>query len=239
MPISKIAVIMAMAEEAKPFIETLELKKSKEGLGKKLPMEVYTGSMGGREIMVVVGGKDRRFGVDNVATQPATLSTYLAIEQFGPDLLINAGTAGGFKAKGAEIGDVYVGSGAIYFHDRRIPISGFDAYGVGSYNTPDVDGLAKALSLKKGVVTTGNSLDMTPEDEQMIKANNGDVKEMEAAAIAWVADLYGIPLVVLKSITDLVDTHTPTQDEFVANLTFASERLQEKLSAVVHYFAES
>ncbi|MCG8472371.1 MAG: hypothetical protein MI742_10995 [Desulfobacterales bacterium] len=237
MKISTMAVIMAMTDEAKPFIEALELKKLACGLGDALPMEVYTGSVEGANLIVVVGGKDQRFGVDNVATQPATLSAYLAIEQFKPDLLINAGTAGGFKAKGAEIGDVYIGSGAIRFHDRRIPIPGFDGYGVGSYKTPDVDKVAEVLGLKKGVVSTGNSLDMTPEDQRMIEANQGAVKEMEAAAIAWVAELYDIPLVALKAITDLVDTDTPTQDEFMQNLKFASERLQKKLTDAVHCFA--
>jgi len=47
----------------------------------------------------VVNGKCSRFGVDNVGTTPAALSTYLAITQMSPDLVINAGTAGGFKAK--------------------------------------------------------------------------------------------------------------------------------------------
>ena len=47
----------------------------------------------------MVNGKCGRFGVDNVGTTPAALSTYLAIMQMNPDLVINAGTAGGFKSK--------------------------------------------------------------------------------------------------------------------------------------------
>jgi len=239
MKISTIAVIMAMADEAKPFIEALGLKRAVSAFDSRLPMEVYTGAVDKAEIVLVVGGKDRRFGVDNVGTQPATLSAYLAIETFKPDLIINAGTAGGFKSKGADIGDVYIGSDSIRFHDRRIPIPGFSAYGVGSYRTPDVDAVATALGLKKGVVSTGNSLDMLPEDRLMIQSNQGVVKEMEAAAIAWVAELYQIPMVALKSITDLVDTDTPTQDEFLKNLNLASETLQEKLTAAVDFFAGS
>jgi hypothetical protein len=51
------------------------------------------------KLSVVVNGKCSRFGVDNVGTTPAALSTYLAITQMNPDLVINAGTAGGFKSK--------------------------------------------------------------------------------------------------------------------------------------------
>jgi len=46
-------------------------------------------------------------------------------------------------------------------------------------------------------------------------------------------------MVALKSITDLVDTDTPTQDEFLKNLNLASETLQEKLTAAVDFFAGS
>jgi len=235
MQISTIAVIMAMAEEAEPFIREMHLVRAEPGFDSQLPMEVFTGKVGTADLVLIVGGKDPRFGVDSVATQPATLAAYLAIERFKPDLLINAGTAGGFQARGAEIGDVYLGADCIRFHDRRIPIPGMDAYGVGSYPVPEFNGLATALGLKKGIISTGNSLDMAPEDLAMIQANGADVKEMEAAAIAWVADLYNVPLLALKSITDLVDSETPSQDEFLKNLAQASEVLREKLIAALYY----
>lgn len=36
-------------------------------------------------------------GVDSVGTVPASLVTYASIQAMNPDLIINAGTAGGFK----------------------------------------------------------------------------------------------------------------------------------------------
>lgn len=45
----------------------------------------------------------------------------MQLQAFRPDLLISAGTAGGFKAQGGAIGDVYI-SKAVMHHDRRIPI---------------------------------------------------------------------------------------------------------------------
>ncbi len=38
-----------------------------------------------------------------------------------PDLVISVGTAGGFAARGAAIGDVFVATGFAN-HDRRIPL---------------------------------------------------------------------------------------------------------------------
>ncbi len=60
-------------------------------------------------------------GVDNVGTVPAALTAYLAIQAFSPDLVLSVGTAGGFAAKTAAIGDIYISTGTVN-HDRRIPI---------------------------------------------------------------------------------------------------------------------
>lgn len=59
--------------------------------------------------------------MDNVGTLPAALCTYLACQRHKPDLIISTGTAGGFRAQGAQIGDVFVGTATVN-HDRRIPI---------------------------------------------------------------------------------------------------------------------
>jgi 5'-methylthioadenosine nucleosidase len=60
-------------------------------------------------------------GVDNVGTVPAAITAYLAVHEFSPDLVISVGTAGGFAARGAKIGDVFLATGFAN-HDRRIPI---------------------------------------------------------------------------------------------------------------------
>ena len=48
-----------------------------------------------------MNGKCDRFDVDNVGTTPAALASYLAITSLQPDLIINAGTCGGFERKTA------------------------------------------------------------------------------------------------------------------------------------------
>lgn len=41
--------------------------------------------------------------------------------------------------------------------------------------------------------------------------HNAAVKEMEAAAIAWVAGLFRKPMFCVKAVTDIVDGGRPTQ----------------------------
>jgi 5'-methylthioadenosine nucleosidase len=92
-------------------------------------------------------GVCKEYGVDNVGTVPATLTTYLAIQTFAPDLVISAGTAGAFKAKGAAIGDVYHSTHTIN-HDRLIEIPAFTAYGMDLRPATPCPNMVEALGLK-------------------------------------------------------------------------------------------
>lgn len=63
---------------------------------------------------------------------------------------------------------------------RRIAIPGFDAFGVGELNTFDLNPeLLAQVGAQSGVVSTGNSLDMTKEDEGYIKKHKATCKDME------------------------------------------------------------
>ncbi len=154
--------------------------------------------------------------------------------------------------QGAAIGDVFV-STAVLHHDRRIPIPGFDKYGVGRLDTHSCPKLSAALGLKTGIVSSGahktktchalvvsrtcrrkhacaparihtctyaasnglrvvrphvcvcahllhagNSLDYTDRCMEIMTTECAAVKEMEAAAIAWVCHLFNTPLICVK-----------------------------------------
>ena len=126
------------------------------------------------------------------------------------------------------MGDVYV-STALRNHDRRIELPVFDQYGIWEVTSPpaprlvevrvdqfppqatsavacDLTRLAsQALGLKTGTVSSGNSLNCGPEDRAALDASGACVKEMEGAAIAYVAHLFDTPLLAVKAITDIVD----------------------------------
>lgn len=233
--IKNISIIMAMNQEAKPIIDGLGMVLLDGGFDAHLPFRIHKMSVKGSEVNLVVGGEDKIHQVDNVATQPATLAAYLTISKLKPDLLINAGTAGGFGEKGSSIGDVYICNNSFKYHDRRIPIPGFAEYGVGSYPGVGIARMAGDLNLKPGIVSTGNSLDMSGRDLEIIQKNDADVKDMEAAAIAWVAALYEKPFIALKAITDLVDTDSLTQEQFANNLNIASNNLSKAIIEVINY----
>ena len=51
------------------------------------------------------------------------------------------------------------------------------------------------------------------------------VKEMEASAVAFIADIYDTPMVAIKAITDIVEPEVDTAAEFVANFQKATTAL--------------
>eukprot|EP00198_Chlamydomonas_reinhardtii_P014218 XP_001703555.1 5'-methylthioadenosine nucleosidase [Chlamydomonas reinhardtii] len=235
--IKSVLLVFAMEAEAQPLIQALGLK---EDVPAKIvgpaPCVTYSGEHQGLAVHVVWNGKCKDHGVDNVGTVPASLSTYLAVLAFKPDVVISAGTCGGFKAQGAAIGDVFLGS-AVINHDRRIPLPAFDKYGLGHAALLATPHLQAALGLKSGVVSSGNSLDYTDKCMEIMTGHGAALKEMEAAAIAWACALYKVPLMCVKAVTDIVDGDRPTAEEFLENLHSAAAALQGTLPKVLGFLA--
>jgi 5'-methylthioadenosine nucleosidase len=232
---------IAMEAEATPFIDHLDLKLDDKFFPSEAPFLAYIGTHRNSKITLITNGKDNVYGtaLDNVGTVPAATATFLAVQKSKPDLLVNAGTSGGFARKGAVVGDVFLVS-ASAFHHRRIPIPGFDVLGIGKLETSfDVVAMATELGFKTGVVTTSDSLDKTERCDEMMLQNDASVKDMEAAAIAWVAKLHDLPFLGVKVVTDIVDGDRPTQDEFLENLTTAAQKLQVSLPQIVEYVVDT
>lgn len=233
-----------MEAEAQPFIDHLQLEnKTSDVFPSNVPFHAFMGTYNEtHNVTVITSGKDAVYGtgVDNCGTVPAALCVYLALQQLRrtnqADLLINAGTCGGFRRKGADIGDVFLTT-AVAHHDRRIPIPPFVPYGIGRLESKltKLPTLADAHQYKMGICSTGNSLDKTEEDDQHMLSNDASVKDMEAAAIAWACELHQVPFLGVKVVTDIVDGERATAEEFLEHLHTASRSLQDALPKVLEY----
>ncbi|XP_061978348.1 5'-methylthioadenosine nucleosidase-like isoform X3 [Populus nigra] len=211
-PISSILIVIAMQTEAMPVVNKFQLKEDLDPVFPKgVPWVRYHGVYKDLHINLVWPGKDLTLGVDSVGTISASLVTYAAIQALQPDLIINAGTAGGFKV--------------------------FDLYGVGSRQSFSTPNLLKELNLKAGKLSTGDSLDMSPQDEASIVANDATVKDMEGAAVAYVADLLKVPAIFIKAVTDIVDGDKPTAEEFLQNLAAVTAALDQAVAQVVDFIS--
>ncbi|XP_038984849.1 5'-methylthioadenosine/S-adenosylhomocysteine nucleosidase-like isoform X3 [Phoenix dactylifera] len=243
-PISTVLIIIAMQTEALPLVNKFHLSEDIDGslFPKGVPWVRYHGIYKELHINLVWTGKDSILaGVDSIGTISASLVSYASIQALKPDLIINAGTAGGFKAKGACVADVYLVSN-VAFHDRRIPIHVIFfcvnyLYGIGARQTFSTPNLIDELNLKVGKLSTGDSLDMSPQDEVLILANDAVVKDMEGAAVAYVADLLSVPAIFIKAVTNTVDGQKSIAEEFLQNLIAVCTTLAQTVSQVVDFIS--
>ncbi|CAN1259505.1 5'-methylthioadenosine/S-adenosylhomocysteine nucleosidase [Linum perenne] len=213
LPISSILIIIAMQAEAIPLVNRFQLKEDLDSVFPEgVPWVRYYGTYKDLQISLVWPGKDLLLGVDSVGTVSVALLSYAAIQAFKPDLIINAGTSGGFKI--------------------------CELYGVGSRKLLSTPNLVKELHLKVGKLSTGDSLDMSPRDEASITANDAVVKDMEGAAVAYVAELLQAPAILVKAVTDIVDGgDKPTAEEFLQNLAAVTAKLDESVTRVVDFIS--
>ena len=228
---------MAMQEEADLIIQSLELKEQAGLIPEKLPFRCFIGDSHGIEVSLITSGIDHRNQVDNIGCEAATLMASECVNRIKPELIISAGTAGGFAKLDAKIGMVYASKDHFVFHDRIVPLPGFRESGVGCFPAAKIDKLVKDLALQSGVISTGSSLEKNTKDSKIIKLHKVVAKEMEAAAIAWVAMLYDIPMFAIKSITNLVDLENQSEVEFIKHFDSAVVTLSETVSELIKYLA--
>ncbi|KAL7527408.1 hypothetical protein ACHAXR_001946 [Thalassiosira sp. AJA248-18] len=220
MTISNVVIAIAMKAEASPFVNHINLQHDTSFFPSEAPSNAFRGK------------HNNGTGVENVGTVPATVATFLTLQKMNvadedpAHLLINAGTCGGFQRKGAAIGDVFLTT-AVANHDRRIAIPDFTPYGTGRIESTSVENLAIHLDAKLGVCTTGNSLDFHELDTHHMLENDASVKDMEAAAIAWAAEIWSTPYFGEK----------PSHEEFMENLVTAAQSLQSVLPKLMIMFA--
>ncbi|XP_014632667.1 5'-methylthioadenosine/S-adenosylhomocysteine nucleosidase isoform X7 [Glycine max] len=166
------------------------------------PWVHYHGTFKDLNINLIWTGNDPTLGVDSIGTIPSALATYAAILALQPDLIINAGTAGGFKAKGASIGDIFVVSECA-FHDRRIPIPIFDLYGVGLRKAFETPKLVKELNLKGAAIAYVADLLKVPAI--FIKAVTNNVDDDKAIVEEFLQNLAALTVELGLAVEQVIN----------------------------------
>jgi 5'-methylthioadenosine nucleosidase len=229
----KILIVMAMRGEAEPLINKLGLHKSDSPFQ---PMGTirYRGQYRGADFTLLINGVDADTQMDMIGTQPATTTTLLGIQNHAPDVIFNFGTCGALQSHGSQIGDLFLVTEKIWFHTRRIPLPGWDRYGRGGYPTAGTPELALKLGLKPGVLSTTDSLDYPAIDAAEFHRVGGHVADMEGAAIAWLANIYGIPFYSIKGVTDLMDVDRKAGEQFNENFADLVEAISSAATRLIN-----
>lgn len=230
--ITRLTMLFAMEAEARGIIEFFDASESKL-LHPALPARVWSVRSGAIELTICVHGKDPLHKIDRIGTETAALTSWLLMENCSPELLINAGTCGGFESQGRSIGQVLLGEGHAWYHDHRVALPGFCDLGEARVPLAPFSYLQSQLGLSGGPISSGSSIDSLESELAVFRKRAIAIKDMEATAIAEVARDRGVPFLAVKAITDFVDHHEPSHEVFVRNLASATVALTDQLKRIV------
>lgn len=197
----KIAIIGAMEEEVVILREQME-NRQVETIANS---EFTTGMLNGAEVILL------RSGIGKVN---AAMTTAVLLQHFQPEVIINTGSAGGLNPE-LNVGDIVI-STEVRHHDVDVTAFGYE-YG----QVPQLPAAFKAdsalvdaavscadkeeVQVVKGLIATGDAFMSDAERVLAVGKKFPELQavEMEAAAIAQVAYQFGVPFVIIRSISDI------------------------------------
>ncbi len=203
--INKIGIIGAMEEE----VSALREKLTDARLMKKASMDFYSGTLSGKEVVIV------RSGIGKVN---AGICTQILSDLYQVDAVINTGIAGSLKAE-INIGDIVISTDALQ-HDMDATGFGYEPGVIPRMETscfpadPELLEQAEAacreavpeIQVFTGRVVSGDQFISDKKvKERITRQFGGMCTEMEGAAIAQAAYLNQIPFVVIRAISDKAD----------------------------------
>jgi futalosine hydrolase len=207
---------------------------------------ITTGRIGGRRVAHVVSG----MGITNAAHAATVL-----IEKHGPAIIIQFGIGGAYSSCGLKVGDIAVAESEAYadlgvFTDKGL--EGIEATGIPLvrkgrkkyFDTFPLDGkLARAAlgascapRAGAGAFLTVSRVTGTRRRAGELRRKYGAVCEnMEGAAVAHVCALYGLPMVEIRGISNIVGERDPGKWE----KGLASENCQRTVMELLEKLPET
>ncbi|MDD9147630.1 5'-methylthioadenosine/S-adenosylhomocysteine nucleosidase [Sporolactobacillus sp. CQH2019] len=199
----RIGLIGAMEEEDRILRAAMKDVTETE----KARCRFYSGRLAGFDAVLLQSG---------IGKVNAAMGTTLLIDRFQPDIIINTGSAGGTDPD-LEIGDVVISSAVIH-HDVDATAFGYQPGQVPQMPAsflPDrklvalaekaASGMFGGHRTVRGLIATGDSFMSDPGRIGKLKSLFPEMKavEMEAAAIAQVCYQFGVPFLIVRSLSDI------------------------------------
>lgn len=192
-----IGIIVAMSKELellKPMLENVRVSCNKG-------IDFYCGTIGNHKIVAMQCG---------VGKVNAAIGTISIIDNYGPELIINTGVAGGLNFK-ANVMDLVVGSQVCY-HDvwccgfddsiQYGQVQGLPLYYEGAKNVIDI--IEENEHLHCGLIVSGDQFICAKEQIDAICEHFPEAVavDMESGAIAQVCYVRNTPFVSMRVISD-------------------------------------
>lgn len=188
-------------------------------------------------------GQETVVAASSIGKVNAAITAQFTIDTFHPDIIIHTGIAGALAPHVKEL-TVVLGE-RITYHDFEPEImDNFPPYTRYFYSDQRLLNLAeehlkeKGYNYEKGLIATGDSFIETSEQKHAIRQKMPALSvDMESAAIACAAYVNSIPILVVRSISDLADEES--HDAFEENKHKAADVSAELVLDVLKKMQEA
>lgn len=229
----RIAIIGAMEEEVVLLRDKIENQTVDVIAG----CEYTSGQMNGAEVVLL------RSGIGKVN---AAMSTTILLDKFKPDYVINTGSAGG-SDENLNVGDIVI-STEVRHHD--VDVTAFDyEYGqvpklppafladeelikVAWEGAKELEG----VHIVQGLIASGDTFvnELAVINHIRGKFNAVKAVEMEAAAIAQVCHQFGVPFVIIRSLSDIAGKESNISfEQYLKTAALHSAKLVMKMAELL------
>ncbi|MFZ3208573.1 MAG: futalosine hydrolase [Geobacteraceae bacterium] len=217
-------------------LRLLILRTGAQEVATDLPLAVYTGKVGNTMVIISVTG----IGKVNAA---ASISALLA--RYKPGLLINTGCAGAYMVSGLAVGDLAMASAEIFGDEGVLTPEGWEPFNLMDIPLLELNGkryfnmfplspqaAEKAVRLSESVgqplmagrfVTVSTCSGTSARGEELGRRFGAICENMEGAAAAQVALMYGVECLEIRGVSNLVED----RDLSRWNIRLAVERAQQ------------
>jgi futalosine hydrolase len=184
----------------------------------KPPLQAFRGRIADREVILAVTG----IGKVNAASALTALC-----ERFTPELVLNVGCGGAFHGSGLAVGDLAIAASESFADEGVLTPEGWhgleligipvcELEGERLFNTiplpaaPAADALrlARTIGINAALgpfLTVSTCSGTSRRGEELLRRFPGICENMEGAALAQVALRYGVPLLEVRGISNLVE----------------------------------
>ena len=153
----------------------------------------------------------------------AAAAAQRAISEYGADLIVNAGLAGGFGA-GMEAGGVYEVTAAVEYDFDLAKLNGTAVGVLDEYDTPYLEVEATG-AFPGAILATGDHFNDSENDYSLIRDElKASLRDMEGAAIAHVCKKNGVRCRMVKCVTNVAGKGSMT-GQYECNRELALGRL--------------
>ena len=189
----------------------------------------------GESFRAVIGRQNLLFMHGGWGKVAAAGSTQYALDHWSPQRIINLGTCGGFTGE-VERGAIILAEKTVIYdiiEQMSDPKAAIEHYSVefdlGWLPTPPPQPI-----LRKTLVSADR--DIVAEDiPGLIEKYGAAAADWESGAIAWVAQKNGLPCLILRGVSDLVDV---TKAEAYGDYAFFADQCREIMDGLMAHLPE-